>query len=175
VQGNPRRIGDRLAECATAVLGEALVGVFLHGSGTTDDFVPDLSDIDVLVITEGSIDDPTASDLLERVARTGREARTNVDLRVATRVSAAATEKAPELELGSRCGSDGPRMRGSRPAEGPERDLLVEYSVCRQHGLALVGPDPAVLIGEVPTAWVLEVGAAQLRDWQWTTSRSTGT
>jgi hypothetical protein len=47
-----------------------------------------------------------------------------------------------------------------------ERDLVVEFSVCRAHGRSLVGAPPAELIGEVPPAWVLAVSDAQLADWQ---------
>ena len=34
-----------------------------------------------------------------------------------------------------------------------------------QTGIALIGPEPATLIGEVPHECLLAVGAAQLRDW----------
>lgn len=166
MEGDPCRVGGRLAECATSVLGEAVVGVILHGSATADDFVPRRSDIDVLVIAEGPIEDSAAADLLACVAAVGREATTNVDFRVVTRASAAARERSPELELeiAVRIGRDPGARIETRRAQ--ERDLLVEFSVCRRHGVALVGPDPAELIGEVPTEWLLEVGAAQLADWQ---------
>jgi streptomycin 3"-adenylyltransferase len=154
-----------VAECATSALGEALVGVILHGSATTDDFVPGQSDIDVLVIAEGPIEDSTAADLLACVAAAGREPATNVDLRVVTRESAA-PERSPELELeiAVRIGRI-PQAR-VQTRRGRERDLLVEYSVCRQHGIALAGPDAVELIGEVPMGWLREVGVAQLRNWQ---------
>jgi len=166
VERDLRRVGDRLAECATSVLGTAVVGVILHGSATTDDFVPRQSDIDVLVIADGPIEDSSAAALLERVAGAAREATMNVDFRVVTRASAAAPERSPELELGiaARLGRHPEARVETRRL--PERDLLVEYSVCRQHGVALVGPDPVKLIGEVPTEWLLGVGAAQLHDWQ---------
>ena len=47
-----------------------------------------------------------------------------------------------------------------------ERDLVVEFSMCRAHGRSLVGAPPAELIGEVPAEWVVAVGDAQLADWQ---------
>ncbi len=47
-----------------------------------------------------------------------------------------------------------------------ERDLLIELSICRATGSSLYGPQPGVLIGEVPPAWVLEVNDALLARWQ---------
>jgi hypothetical protein len=138
----------------------------LARTATTDDFVARHSDLDVIVIAEHPIGDSATQDLLECVGAVGREARTNVDLRVVTRPAAAAPEGSPELELAIavRVGRNPEAWIETRRAQ--ERDLLVEYSVCRQHGVALVGPDPAELIGEVPTEWLLEVGATQLKEWQ---------
>jgi hypothetical protein len=45
-------------------------------------------------------------------------------------------------------------------------DLVVELSVCRAVGLSLVGPVPAELVGPVPDRWVVDVGDAQLADWE---------
>jgi Domain of unknown function (DUF4111) len=47
-----------------------------------------------------------------------------------------------------------------------ERDLVVEFSMCRAHGRSLLGTAPAALIGEVPAEWVLAVADAQLADWE---------
>jgi hypothetical protein len=47
-----------------------------------------------------------------------------------------------------------------------ERDLVVEFSMCRAHGRSLFGAAPAELIGEVPDQWVVAVGEAQLADWE---------
>jgi hypothetical protein len=47
-----------------------------------------------------------------------------------------------------------------------ERDLVIEFSVCGAHGRRILGAPPAELIGEVPYEWVVDVGDAQLADWQ---------
>lgn len=48
----------------------------------------------------------------------------------------------------------------------PERDLVVELSICRAHGRSLIGLPPQELLGEIPASWVLAVGDAQLTEWQ---------
>ena len=57
----------------------------------------------------------------------------------------------------------GIRVTGRHPGE---RDLVIEFSVCRAHGRSLLGAPPAELIGGVPDDWVLAAGDAQLADWQ---------
>jgi hypothetical protein len=44
-----------LAYRTSAVLGESLVALYLHGSAAMDAFVPSRSDVDVLCITRGSL------------------------------------------------------------------------------------------------------------------------
>ena len=46
-----------------------------------------------------------------------------------------------------------------------EPDLVVELSISRASGLALLGPAPDELIAEVPKRLVLEVSEAQLAHW----------
>jgi Domain of unknown function (DUF4111) len=47
-----------------------------------------------------------------------------------------------------------------------ERDLVVEFATCREHGRSLRGAEPSAVLGAVPDEWVLDVGEAQLVDWQ---------
>lgn len=48
----------------------------------------------------------------------------------------------------------------------PEPDLVIEFSMCREHGRSLFGPEPAELIGPVPFDWVLDTGDRFLKRWQ---------
>jgi len=62
-----------------------------------------------------------------------------------------------------------PRRQPSVQAHGRqpgERDLVVEFSICRAHGRSILGASPSELIGDLPHKWVLDVGDAQLADWQ---------
>lgn len=47
---------DLLAR-ATAILGENFVGMYLYGSLATDDYVPDRSDLDFVVVTDRTVSD----------------------------------------------------------------------------------------------------------------------
>jgi hypothetical protein len=86
-----------------------------------------------------------------------------IDLRLVTWDVAQEPPTTPEVEAYLRVERGGVRRETER---WPERDLVVEFSVCRAHGIALVGKEPANVIGPVPDEWVLRVGDAQLADWQ---------
>jgi hypothetical protein len=156
------RFAAALAGAAAAALGDTVAAVILHGSLTLGDYLPGRSDIDLLAVVDDPLDDARLDALTREVAAERPPAR--VDLRVVTRQVAAAPTSAPPteafLELTPR---SAPRVERRHPGE---RDLVVELSICRAHGRGLVGAPPAELIGEVPPAWVVAVGDAQLADWQ---------
>jgi len=85
---------------------------------------------------------------------------------VVTRQVAAAPTPVPPMEayieLTPGSGS-GMQVEHRHPGE---RDLVVEFSMCRSHGRSLWGAAPAGLIGEVPDEWVVHVGDAQLAAWE---------
>jgi predicted nucleotidyltransferase len=154
---------QRLGEVISRQLGENLVSVVVHGSLTLDDYVPGQSDIDLLAIIDRSLSDSELESLVDSVAAERARAPAPVDLRLATRAVAATPDEAPLLELYI-------RLRKTAPPEVEvhrrEPDLLVELSICRQHGHALLGPPPRQLIGAVPADLVLRAGDAQLARWQ---------
>jgi Domain of unknown function (DUF4111)/Nucleotidyltransferase domain len=156
------RFAGALARAAAGALGDTVAAVILHGSLTLGDFLPGRSDVDLLAVVDGPLDDAQVDALTGAVAAEPPPAR--VDLRVVTRQVAAASTPAPPMEayLELTPGS-GVQVQRRHPGE---RDLVVEFSVCRAHGRSLVGAPPAELIGEVPPAWVLAVSDAQLADWQ---------
>ena len=140
--------------------------MILHGSLTLGDYVPGRSDIDLLVVVDASLTDAQFTALTEAVAALRPRAPGRVDLRVVTRRVAASPIPAPPMdayiEITPGSGSE---LYVERRHPG-ERDLVVEFSMCRAHGRSLVGAAPAELLGEVPAQWVLAVGDAQLADWE---------
>ena len=156
------RFAIALARAAAGALGDTVAAVILHGSLTLGDYLPGRSDVDLLAVVDDPLDDARLDALTGAVAAAPPPAR--VDLRVVTRRVAASPTPAPPMEayLELVPGS-GVQVERRHPGE---RDLVVELSVCRAHGRSLVGAPPAQLIGEVPPAWVLAVGDAQLADWQ---------
>jgi hypothetical protein len=158
------RFAERVAATCAGVLGEILASVILHGSLVMGDYVPGQSDIDLLVIVDRPLGPADTGPLTRSLIaeHTGWPGR--VDLRVITRDVAAPPSEAPSMELylGLRPGAN-PEIVSHHPGEA---DLVVELSVCRERGTALLGAAPGDLISAVPHRWVLGVGDAQLARWQ---------
>jgi predicted nucleotidyltransferase len=152
-----RRVADAVAvACDRAVPGAAVV---VHGSLVLGDFVPGRSDVDVLVVSPEPPSDMAESALHETVS----SAPGRVDVRVVTAETAASPATEPRLELGlGKHGETGVDVE----RRVPERDLVVELSVCRAHGRSLRGPAPGDVIGHVPDESVLAVGDEVLADWR---------
>jgi Domain of unknown function (DUF4111) len=160
------RFAETLARSCVGALGETVAAVVLHGSLTLDDYIPGRSDVDLLAVVDGLLGDAQFKALTEAVARQRPRAPGRVDLRVVTRQVAAAPTPAPPLEAYIEL-TPGPGSGAQVERRHPgERDLVVEFSMCRAHGRSLLGAAPVELIGEVPAQWVVAVGDAQLADWE---------
>jgi hypothetical protein len=145
------------------VLGPALIGVYLHGSGALGGWSPERSDVDLL----GVVARP-----LERRAKKVISARLNhpslacpapagLELSLATAAVAADPPKRPPFELHLSTGPSPQTHLGGPDATDP--DLLLHFAVCRRAGVAVAGPDPLGVFAEPPRAWLLERAAAELR------------
>ena len=159
------RFAESLGRACARALDRIVAGVILHGSLTLGDYVPDRSDVDILVVIDNPLNDRQLKALIDAAESLRSQAPGRVDLRVATRDTAAAATRTPPLEAYIEIvpGRDSMHVETRHPGE---RDLVIEFSICREHGRALYGPDPADLIGAVPKELVLDVGDAQLADWE---------
>jgi predicted nucleotidyltransferase len=153
------------AWCARA-LGKSVAGMILHGSLTLGDYVPGRSDVDLLAVVDRALTDAQFTALTEAVAALRPRAPGRVDLRVVTRQVAASPTLAPPMEAYIEITPDSNSDLCIERRHPGERDLVVEFSMCRAHGRSLVGAAPAELLAEVPAAWVLAVGDAQLAGWE---------
>src|SRR5687767_272309 len=128
-----------------------------------DDFAPGRSDVDVLAIAKRGPTHRELASLVTLAADLGATAESPLDLRVVTANVASSPTLSPAMEL---------YVRASRDAlpdverRVHEPDLLVELSVCRAHGRALAGVDPATVIGVVPDSWILAYGDEVLGRWE---------
>ena len=130
-----------------AILGEHFLGMYLDGSLALGDFDPRSSDIDYLVVTNCALSDEAFSALREMHARFnagGSPWATEVEAlyvpREALRRADPAYALLPHIQRG--------------PAETLVLDDLgggwvLHLHVLREHGVALVGPDPRSLIDPV--------------------------
>ena len=136
-----------------AILGPQLVGLYLDGSLAIGDFSELSSDIDVLVVTENALPDDVVAALGVMHARLGAGAtRWGNELEVAY-IRRRALRRFDPDDNHHPCVE-----RGSTEVyrERHEKDWIVHRYVIREHGIALVGPDPRTLIDPV--------GADDLRD-----------
>jgi Domain of unknown function (DUF4111)/Nucleotidyltransferase domain len=156
---------DTLAHASSRALGDALVAVILHGSLTLGDYLPGRSDVDLLLIVNDPLTDAQLAGLANVVGQQVQAGPLRVDIRVVTRTAAGAPSALPPMEAYLRIKGPEPGVHLEGRDRG-ERDLVVEFSVCRAHGRSLFGALPSELIGRVPDRWVLDAGDAQLAAWQ---------
>jgi streptomycin 3"-adenylyltransferase len=153
-----------LANASSDALREAVAGVILHGSLTSTSFVPDQSDIDLLVIVHDPLNDDQITRLREAVEAVRTDAPAPVDLRVVSRSTALSPSKAPFMDVYLRIRPDHSQLLVE--TRHAEPDLVVELSISRASGQSLLGPAPDELIAEVPRRLVLEADEDQLAHWQ---------
>jgi predicted nucleotidyltransferase len=79
-----------LAETCSRRLGAIVVAAILHGSLALGDYVPEQSDIDLLLIVDRPLSDPEIETLVHAVLGTRKRAALRVDLRVITKQIATA-------------------------------------------------------------------------------------
>ena len=154
---------ESLAGSCVSVLSVPVRSVILHGSLATGDFVPGVSDIDLLIV----VDEPlhrTECDALVAVVRAADPAPAGgIDLHVVLSSVAAAPGREPAVELlvGRHAGED----LEVGTAVAADADLPAELSMARAGGRALAGAAPAAVLGVVDPAAIHERSAFWLRHW----------
>jgi len=146
-----RYLSDEVVAATGELVGPRRIGVVLHGSLVLGDWRAPVSDLDVLVVIDG----PVAAADRAAVARglgelaAARPAGTDLDVAVLT-AAAAATPHHP-VPVDVRAGAERePALGGLAP------ELAADLAVARVLGVALHGPEPAEIIGEVARGDLLE-------------------
>ena len=140
-----------------AILGEALSGVYLHGSMAMGCFHPRGSDIDLIVVVDRAPEDAVKRRYMDLIVALDAQAppkglELSVVCRNACRPFAYPT---PFLLHYSRMHLDRYRRDPDgyvRDMRGVDRDLAAHFTILRLRGRALYGPEPARVFGEVPRA-----------------------
>jgi streptomycin 3"-adenylyltransferase len=147
------------------LLGQALVGVYLHGSAVLGGFMPSRSDIDLLVITTGPLDHDPKQQLRDALAPLALPCpATGLELSVVTRTTTLNPTTAPAFELHLATSHDTIRVVDGLDRPG-DPDLLLHFAVCRDHAMTVGnGPAPAAVFGPVPRGWLL---AGLVRELEW--------
>jgi predicted nucleotidyltransferase len=159
-----RRFAEEIAAWFAEQLGDSLKAVILHGSVATGQYIPDKSDLDLLVIAD-ALDDAARLALTGFAQGITSQWSGKIDLRVVRTVVAKTPSRAPALEAFVEIGWAPTRCAVTFDI-AVEPDLIVEFFVCREDGISLHGPPAAQVIGEVPRDWVLEEADAALARWQ---------
>jgi hypothetical protein len=136
-------------------------GVVLIGSAALGDYAPGASDLDVVVVAPGPVEDPEAFAGPLRHSEVPCPAR-KLELVVYRAEQAAAPSSELEFELDLNTGPADDRLLTDLGGE-PAHWYLIDLAIGREHGAALAGPPPRELIGEPPRADVLDALAAGIR------------
>jgi 8-oxo-dGTP pyrophosphatase MutT (NUDIX family) len=143
------------------VLGERLVGVYVHGSLASGDFDPLRSDIDFLVVTDGPLPDevlPALEAMHARLAEGGQRWADKLEgsyiPRDALRRYDPACSLHPALRVGGPFGLDGHGV-----------DWVIQRHVLRERGIALAGPDLRDLIDPLSPDDLRRAARATLEEW----------
>jgi streptomycin 3"-adenylyltransferase len=153
---------ERVVTAARYELRNDLVGVYLHGSLATGCFRRAGSDVDLLIVSRNSLDEISRRRLASAFLGIWRlrPITETIELHV-IREDAARTFVHPmpyELVW------DDKRAEDTEPRPGLDPDLAAHCAMTRARGVALVGPPPETVFGEVP--WQHYVDSV-LRDFDW--------
>jgi hypothetical protein len=147
----------------TRVLGPALVGLYLHGSGALGGWSAERSDVDLLGVVARPLDRPAKRAISARLHHPSLTcpAPAGLELSLVTAAVAADPPRRPPFELHLATGPSPQTHLGGPAAADP--DLLLHFAVCRRAGVAVAGPDPVEVFTEPPRDWLLERALAELR------------
>ena len=155
------RAVERLRDGAGEVLGDRLVGLYLHGSLALGDFYPPASDIDFHAATAGVLDAPAVERLAAMHAAFKAEGGWPARLEGVYFPLSALRRHDPSGDPAPTVGVDWD-LRPGRP--GPT--WVLDRWVTHEHGVIVTGPDPRDLIDPIgPGDLRAAVLAALLGDW----------
>lgn len=135
-------------------LGDLLVGCYVYGSVLTTEFVPGRSDLDLVTVTRSWMPAATEVALTERLRGLPRPAALKgLDIWFLPLAASTRPGQAPRHQVRMLTSLD-LVDRDDRARPGDPR-LAMLLAICRNHSEAVVGPQPARVIGRVPLAGVL--------------------
>ncbi|MBZ0299750.1 MAG: DUF4111 domain-containing protein [Anaerolineae bacterium] len=151
----------RLLAGVQTTLGDALLGLYLHGSLAAGDFDPQRSDVDFLVVTAGELEAarlPTLAAMHADITDSG--------LKWADRLEGSYIPQAA-LRRYDPAHASHPALRvdGSFDVDFHASDWIIQRWVIREHGIALVGPDPHTFIDPVAPEALRGAVRGILREW----------
>lgn len=144
-----QELGARLLE----ILGDDLVGVYLHGSAALGAFVPSRSDIDVLAVTKGPLSPRTKDSVADALSEASLPCPgVGLEMSIETVDSARTPSETPRFELHM-------DTLENRVVDGADRpgdpDLVAHFAMARARGVRPYGPEPEDVFMPVDRARLL--------------------
>lgn len=151
---------DTLVSGVKQSLGHNLLGVYLRGSLATGGFIPETSDIDVLVVTEQPVDDRQFAGLKRLHDRISESPNP-----YARRLEAAYIDRGALRNY--RAGLRHPTLGQGEELAWSEHQAnwLLERWVVRAYGVVLCGPHPERLIDPVSSEQIAQAVRSRIGDW----------
>ncbi len=148
---------DRVVAVVRDLLGEAVVGIYLHGSATSGGLKP-TSDIDILVLTNRPMTSDERRELIQRLLPisgrgdpTGRSRSVGLEVVVQADVRPWSYPPRLDLQYGDWWRSEFERGNFA-PWASPNPDLALLLEVVLQANHPLVGPPPSEVLDPIPPA-----------------------
>lgn len=138
---------DALASRCRNLLGNRIVGLYLHGSAVQGDYRPGKSDIDVLGVIDGPWPEEAKHVLAAKIGHAALPVPApGLDLILVTEVVAAHPAQPPPYELWFSTGESWPT---EIEVDGRSSEMLIHFSTCRAHGRALLGVEASDVFAPV--------------------------
>lgn len=152
---------DEICAGARAILGDRMIGMYVHGSLAIGDFDPERSDIDFLIVTADPLSEKHLSAIAAmhaRIAATGLKWSTNVE---------GSYFPAQALRLHDPSDARHPALRtdGSFGIDGHCSEWIVQRHVIREKGIVWSGPDPETLIEPISSRELRRAVIRLLHEW----------
>ncbi len=150
-----------LCEGILPILDRQLIGIILHGSLASGDFHPNRSDLDVVVVTAGELNQNTFNALKKmHTSLTASSMKWTKKMEVSYIPKEALQKYDPAQSIHPAL-----RVDGSFELDGHGRDWIIQRYLIRTYGIALFGPSPAELIDPVEPEEVRQAVRDTLADW----------
>ena len=157
-----RGYGDAVAASLKEVLGQNLVGVYLHGSAVLGGFDPAHSDVDILTVASVPLSADEKRQIAERLSQDVLPCPARgLEMSVVTLEAVHRASKVPPFELHMATKTCATVVDGATRAG--DEDLVLHFAVCRATGHAMAGPPPQDIFPEIPRSWILEQMASEIQ------------
>jgi len=161
---DPRTVARQVANILRTALGEALLGLYLHGSPTLGGFNWDRSDLDLLAVSVRSLTDTEFQQICQRLPRLDYPGNgLEFSLMTLEEVRTLPADKPSfQMHLTTK-GWDRPeKLIDGRGGPG-DPDLVLHAFACREAGEAIIGPAPDEVFPMIPPSWVSRMMLAELK------------